>query len=134
MRETLRMIRRMSLAEAVTAGVLLAVIVASLATSCIAPGLQRPLTVREQVYQAGGVLLGLGQELEYAARAGTVKGDTLSALILGYDAAQQLYRKAANLALAGSAADAAKARSDLLRLIDKLRRDLVAAGVKGAAT
>ncbi len=99
-----------------------------------APGLGRPLTTKEQIYQAGGVLLGLGQELEYAARAGTVKGDTLSALILGYDAAQQLYRKAANLALAGSAADAAKARSDLLRLIDKLRRDLVAAGVKGAAT
>ncbi len=97
-------------------------------------GLQRPLTAKEQIYQAGGVLLGLGQELEYAARAGLVKGETLNALILGYDAAQQLYRRAANLAIAGSAAEAAKARSELLQVIDKLRRDLVAAGVKGAAT
>ncbi|MGH7376324.1 MAG: hypothetical protein ACREKK_02740, partial [Candidatus Methylomirabilales bacterium] len=84
------------------------------------------------IYQAGGVLQGLGSELLYAADLGLVKGETLNALILGYDAAQQLYRKAANLALAGSAAEAARARGELLQVIDKLRRDLLAAGVKGA--
>lgn len=112
-------------------GLLVALVALAVASSCTY-GLQRPLTVKEQIYQAGGILLGLGQELEYAARAGLVKGDTLSALILGYDAAQQIYRRAANLAIAGSAAEAAKARSELLQVIDKLRRDLLAAGVKGA--
>lgn len=125
------MLRDMTFKEATAAAVLLAVLVVSVTASCVA-GLQRPLTVKEQIYQAGGVLLGLGQELEYAARAGLVKGETLNALILGYDAAQQLYRKAANLALAGSAAEAARARGELLQVIDKLRRDLLAAGVKGA--
>lgn len=110
----------------------LAVLAAMLLLGGCVSGLQRPLTVKEQIYQAGGILLGLGQELEYAARAGLVKGDTLSALILAYDAAQQLYRKAANLAIAGSAAEAAKARGELLQTVDKLRRDLLAAGVKGA--
>lgn len=124
------MVARMT-CQATAAGLLVAVIVLATATSC-AVGLQRPLTVKEHIYQAGGVLLGLGQELEYAARAGLVKGGALNALILAYDAAQQLYRKAANLAIAGSAAEAARARGELLQVIDNLRRDLLAAGVKGA--
>lgn len=127
----MKMLARMTWGEATAAGGLMAVLVLAVASSC-AVGLQRPLTAKEQIYQAGGVLLGLGQELEYAARAGLVKGETLNALILSYDAAQQIYRRAANLAIAGSAAEAAKARSELLQVIDKLRRDLLAAGVKGA--
>lgn len=128
----IKMLRGMTWGEATAAGLLLAVIVLATATSC-AVGYQRPLTVKEQTYQAGGVLLGLGQELEYAARAGLVKGETLNTLILAYDAAQQLYRKAANLAIGGTAAEAAKARSELLQTVDRLRRDLVAAGIKGAS-
>ncbi len=126
------MLRSMTWGEATVAGILMAVLVLATAANC-AVGYQRPLTVKDQIYQAGGVLQGLGQELLYAADAGLVKGETLDTLILAYDAAQQLYRKAARVAIGGTPAEAAKARSDLLQTVDKLRRDLVAAGLKGVS-
>lgn len=101
-----------------------------LAAAC-APYLDRPLTTKEKIYQAGGVLLGLGQELEYAIRTGVIKGDAASAAVQAYDAASQLYRSAAGIAIAGADEPAAaKAYTDLLRTVDALRRQFLSAGVK----
>lgn len=109
------------------------VLVGSLLAACgtlTGPAGARPLTVKEQVYQAGGVLLGIGQELEFALQTGTLAGDRASAIVQAYDAAFQLYRRAAAIALAGDAAAAGRARLELLGLIDQLRRDLTAAALR----
>lgn len=130
----IQMIRRMSFAEATTAAVLLAVMVASVATSCTlyTPTGERPLTLKEQVYQVGGVLVGVGQELEFAIKTGTLKADSETAknLVRSYEAAFKLYRQAAAFAIAENDPEAGRARLELLRLIDSLRRDLTAALVK----
>lgn len=96
------------------------------------PAGERPLTVKEQVYQAGGILLGVGQELEFAIRNGTIPKDSATAkqLVQSYDVAFQLYRRATAFALAENDPEAGRARLELLRLIDLLRRDLTAALVK----
>lgn len=128
----IQMIRRMSLGEATTAAVLLAVIVLSVSlsavTSCSTLG--RPLTTREQVYQAGGVLLGITQELEFAIRNKSVQGETAAKLVKASEVAFAIYRKASFYAIAGDEQAAGTARLELLRLVDTLRRDLTAALVK----
>lgn len=95
------------------------------------PAGERPMTVKEQVYQAGGVLLGVGQELEFAIQTGAIRkdSDTARQLVRTYDVAFQVYRRAAALTLSDEHA-AGTARLELLRLIDTLRRDLTAALVK----
>lgn len=117
--------------HATVAALLLAVIVGSVASCALyTPTGERPLTLREKVYQVGGVLVGLGQELEFAIQMGTLKGEPANKLVTAYDAAFQFYRHTARIAIAGTQADADKARLDLIRLVDQLRRDFTAALVK----
>jgi hypothetical protein len=101
-------------------------------SGCTVTGLtgERPLTTREQVYQAGGVLLGITQELEFAIRNKTVQGETAEKLVKASEVAFAVYRKASTYAIAGNEQAASTARLELLRLIDSLRRDLTAALVK----
>lgn len=110
----------------------LALILALLLGSCSIPGLygERPLTTREQVYQAGGVLLGITQELEFAIRNKSVQGETAAKLVQASEVAFAVYRKASLYAIAGDEQAAGTARLELLRLIDLLRRDLTVALVK----
>lgn len=123
-------LRNASRGELTAAAILSALLVLSIAVSCVAPGLQRPLTTKEKIYQAGGILLGLGQELEFALRSGVVKGETANVLVQAYDAANQLYRAAAGYAIAANEAEASRAYTELLRTVDALRRQLLTAGVK----
>lgn len=111
--------------------VLLVVLIVSIVsiTSCVA-GLQRPLTTKEKVYQAGGVLLGLGQELEAAIKSGLIKGDAASKVILTYDAATQVYRQAAALAIQGKETDALAVYQQVLAATRTILDALTKAGVK----
>lgn len=116
----------------VLVGGLLVMALALSLESCSIPGLygERPLTVREQVYQAGGVLLGITQELEFAIRNKSVQGETAAKLVQASEVAFAVYRKASLYAIAGDEPAAGTARVELLRLIDLLRRELTAALVK----
>ena len=128
------MIRRMSLGEATAAAALLAAIVIATASSCALqlPTGARPLTLKEQVFQSGGVLLGALQELEFAIQNGTIKreSETAKKLVQTGEKAFAVYRRASAFAIANQQADAAQRHKELLNLIDQLRRDLTAALVK----
>lgn len=88
---------------------------------------ERPLTLKEQVFQAGGLLEGVLDEIASAKAAGTLTGATLAKVTAGAEAAFKVYQVAKQAAVAGDTVTAAGSRLELIRAIDALRKDLVAA-------
>ena len=93
---------------------------------------ERPLTLKEQVYQAGGLLEGVIEEIASAKAAGTLKGPALAKVTAGAEAAFKTYQVAKKAAIAGDEAVASKNRLELIQAINALRQDLAKALTGGA--
>ena len=87
----------------------------------------RPLTLKEAVFQAGGLLEGVLEEIAAAKAAGTLTGANLAKVTASAQTAFKVYQTAKQAAITGDQIKAETGRLELIRLINTLRQDLAKA-------